>query len=430
MYDAVFFNFHDVALILVAFQSLIFGSLLLCITRGKPLSNRLLGLFVFSLGLEAIDTLIYWCLPLKEQYLAGFPEVFFAFKVTLLLQGPLLFIYVKSLIYRDFAFRQKDLMHFIPALIYPFYAALMVANIGQENLAQGVLQYSYYWDNPYYHSLVMVQAIVVSLYALASVRLILGYNERLKESYSSIGEIGRGWLKVLIIGFTVICLWNLASHLLGSIYSSTISSTAGLAGNYVDLIFMNLLVFYNLLHSHVVLGISDPWLKKAGTAEVAAGSMTQECAASTSSGVEEKNPFPAHTIDAIEQAMHKKQVYLIHDLTLDQLAETVRLSPREVSNIINRHYGMNFFDFINFHRVARARTLLISEPEKTVLEVWELSGFNSKSAFHRFFKKFVAVTPTEYRRAKSGSAASQLSPEGYSLSGANGVTPAAGSKDP
>lgn len=399
MYDEVFFNFHDVALILVAFQSLIFASLLLCITRGKPLSNRLLGLFVFSLGLEAVDTLIYWCIPLKEHYLTGFPEVFFAFKVTLLLQGPLLFIYVKSLIYRDFVVRQKDLMHFIPALVYPFYAGLMVVNIGPENLAQGVRQYSYYWDNPYYHSLVMVQAIVVSLYALASVRLILGYNERLKESYSYIGEIGRGWLKVLIIGFTVICVWNLVSHLSGSIFSSAISSAAGLAGNYVDLIFLNLLVFYNLLHSHVVLGISDPEQENTGPAGVEAASL--EPGKAGDPGEEEKEAFPAHAIAAIEQAINEKQVYLIHDLTLDQLAETARLAPREVSTIINQHYGMNFFDFINFHRVERAKTLLISEPEKSVLAVWELSGFNSKSAFHRFFRKFAAVTPTEYRRMQT-----------------------------
>src|SRR5690606_2777095 len=82
------------------------------------------------------------------------------------------------------------------------------------------------------------------------------------------GEIGRGWLKVLIVGFTVICLWNLSSHLLGSIFSSTISSIAGLAGNYADLVFMNLLVFYNLLHSHVVLGISNPDREKENAVDI------------------------------------------------------------------------------------------------------------------------------------------------------------------
>lgn len=397
MYDEVIFNLHDVALILVAFQSLILGSLLLTISKGKASSNRLLGLFVFALGLESVGVLIYWCVPLKEHYLANIPVIFFAFKVTLLVQGPLLFLYVKSLIYKDFTFKRKDFVHFIPALVYPFYVVLMMANLGSENLAQGVQQYSYYWDNPYYYSLVMLQAIVVSLYALASVRLILGYNERLKESFSYLGEIGRGWLKVLIIGFTVICLWNLITQLLGSYFSFSVSSITGLAGNYLDLIFLNLLVFYNLLHSHVVLGISDPDGVGAGEQVPPATVGAQE--ADTAAATEMiKNSFADGDLVAIDQAIKDQQVYLIHDLTLDQLAAAAGLSPRVVSNIVNRHYGMNFFDFVNFHRVERAKTLLITEPNKSVLEVWELSGFNSKSAFHRFFKKFAETTPTEYRR--------------------------------
>lgn len=400
-YDQVIFNWHDVALILVVFQSLILGSLLLTISKGKALSNRLLGLFVFSLGLESVGVLIYWCVPLKEYYLADMPIIYFVFKVTLLVQGPLLFLYVKSLIYKDFTLKKKDLAHFIPAILYPFYAALMITSMGPENLARGVQDYSYYWDNPYYYSLVMLQAVIVSLYALASVRLILGYNERLKESYSYLGEIGRGWLKVLIIGFTVICLWNLITQLLGYRFSVSVSSIAGLTGNYLNLIFLNLLVFYNLLHSHVVLGVSDPDGAAAGVEEPRMVAVNPQDSANAMASEIKKESFGEREIRAIERAIKDQQVYLIHDLTLDQLAAATGLSPRAVSNIVNRHYGMNFFDFINFHRVEQAKALLIAEPKKSVLDVWELSGFNSKSAFHRFFKKFADTTPTEYRRRKT-----------------------------
>lgn len=48
------FNIHDIALILVVFQSLLLAFLLLTLREGKAISNRLLSLFILSVGLEEI----------------------------------------------------------------------------------------------------------------------------------------------------------------------------------------------------------------------------------------------------------------------------------------------------------------------------------------------------------------------------------------
>jgi AraC-like DNA-binding protein len=71
-----------------------------------------------------------------------------------------------------------------------------------------------------------------------------------------------------------------------------------------------------------------------------------------------------------------------------------------VSAVLKLHYQSNFFEFINGFRVEEAKRLL-ALPEfkdETILEVIFKSGFNSPSAFHRFFKRMVGVTPTEYRK--------------------------------
>ena len=60
--------------------------------------------------------------------------------------------------------------------------------------------------------------------------------------------------------------------------------------------------------------------------------------------------------------------------------------------------------YINFHRIGDAKKLL-SDPENkemTILEVLYAVGFNSKSVFNTAFKKFVKMSPTEFRRKQMG----------------------------
>ena len=77
-----------------------------------------------------------------------------------------------------------------------------------------------------------------------------------------------------------------------------------------------------------------------------------------------------------------------------------RLNPaRYLSQVINAHTGLNFYDFISQYRIEEAKKIL-SEPftNKTVLEVLYEVGFNSKSSFNTAFKKFTGVTPTHYKK--------------------------------
>lgn len=388
------FNFHDIALILVVFQSLLLAGLLLTLRQGKRLSNRLLALFITATGLVALDTLLYWCVPLKQLYLADSPQIFFLFKFAPLVQGPLLYFYVKSVIYTDFRARSRDLAHFIPAFACPIWIALILHTLGPDQLQAGIHDYVVYWDNLLFRALIVGEVILVLGYALASLKLMLDYGKRLRENYSSLGGIERRWLKLLIMGFALICLWNLLIQLLGALASQQLASLMGLSGNYLNFLFINLLVFYNLLHSNVVQGIRDP----EGPAQTTPATVPAE-----DTEIEErKDTFAPAQIRSIERAMLEDRVYLTPDLTLEQLATSANLPPRTTSTIINRHFNMSFFDFVNYHRVEAAKALLIAEPDKSVLEISELAGFNSKSAFNRFFKKFAGVTPTEFRKNSEG----------------------------
>ena len=100
-------------------------------------------------------------------------------------------------------------------------------------------------------------------------------------------------------------------------------------------------------------------------------------------------------VAVIEKAIHEQKLFLESNINLERFAEQIGLKPRDVSAILKMHYQCNFFEFINRYRVEEAKRLLISPELKheTILEIIYKSGFNSPSAFHRFFKRMVGITP-------------------------------------
>ena len=110
-----------------------------------------------------------------------------------------------------------------------------------------------------------------------------------------------------------------------------------------------------------------------------------------------------HKVEIIEKAIHQDKLFLESNINLERFAEQIGLKPRDISAILKMHYQSNFFEFINRYRVEEAKRLLVLPElkEETILEIIYKSGFNSPSAFHRFFKRMVGLTPTEYRQRGS-----------------------------
>jgi AraC-like DNA-binding protein len=88
------------------------------------------------------------------------------------------------------------------------------------------------------------------------------------------------------------------------------------------------------------------------------------------------------------------------DITLDTLAESLDIKPRDLSMLINRHFGINYYEFINRYRIEEAKRMLgsVDYKDSTITDIYLEVGFNSKSVFYTFFKKLEGTTPTQYRR--------------------------------
>ena len=99
--------------------------------------------------------------------------------------------------------------------------------------------------------------------------------------------------------------------------------------------------------------------------------------------------------------MEKEKPYLNADLSLPLLATKLQIPPHILSRLINEKFKLNFFDFINSYRVEEVKTKLNSSKfdSLSLLGIALESGFNSKSAFNRVFKKFTGLTPSEYKKS-------------------------------
>ena len=98
--------------------------------------------------------------------------------------------------------------------------------------------------------------------------------------------------------------------------------------------------------------------------------------------------------------MHKDKLYLQPDLTLSDLAATLKTNTSVLSLAINAGFEKNFNDFINEYRVEDFKAKMASKEFQhlTLLAVAFESGFNSKTTFNRAFKKFTNQNPSDFQK--------------------------------
>ncbi|TCL68566.1 cache domain-containing protein [Hydrogenispora ethanolica] len=85
------------------------------------------------------------------------------------------------------------------------------------------------------------------------------------------------------------------------------------------------------------------------------------------------------------------------DLSLDSVAEHIRLSPGYFSKIFKEVTGVAFITYINDQRLEKARGLLL-QTALSVQEVGFQAGYNAAAYFIKQFKARYGYTPYDYRR--------------------------------
>ncbi|MDI4644755.1 AraC family transcriptional regulator [Cohnella hashimotonis] len=103
-----------------------------------------------------------------------------------------------------------------------------------------------------------------------------------------------------------------------------------------------------------------------------------------------RDPITTFVVEYVNQ-------HLSEEIYLDTLAERLNLSGGYLSSYFKEKTGMNIVDFINETRIMKSASLLVDSKYK-VQDVAEAVGYRNITSFNRMFKKYMGLTPSEFRR--------------------------------
>jgi AraC-like DNA-binding protein len=370
---------------LIAAFNAFFFAVLLFQKKPKAVHDKIL---IFWLAFLGLYTGVYGLF--SNELFTRFPLLSASFISLLLLHGPFLYFYISSLVVNPNKFRTKDLLHFIPFLLFNLYL-IIVSFLPMVSERISLSHVANEHESPLLFQLFLMLVVLSGpIYFLLSTRLFKSLDIQIFNNFSSGENVNLDWLRklVCIFGSVWTLLMVVASiHHVFNLFS-WIFCTDGISLSLS--IFIILIGYYGLKQKEL---FSFPERE----------SFILEPKPEKYSGSRLKESEARLYLEKLNRFMEEEKPYLSPDLNLPQLAKEVDIPSHYLSQVINENIGLNFFDFINRQRVEDVKSK-ISDPRYnnfSILGIAFESGFNSKSAFNRVFKNITGLTPSEYKKSCS-----------------------------
>ena len=368
----------DVVLIITGFQLILLAVVLLTQKNVKKLSRNLLVAFLLS---KAFLIIRWFILQFDILRFENHIYFFLISSSGFLLLAPLLYLYIKSLCFKDFTIKKPDFLHLIPFVFLILYNTVSSYILSSDTYDDSNILYSICIIN---HGKIFWTSNLIQIlfYIIAMFRILNTYQVKLRDQYSSIEKINLNWLHSLLVLIILHWLFVTSRSILSNINinNEILLSLLDLFSITIFLVYTTILVIKGLGQLKIFPGIKE--YPKYATSKL------------TNTDIEKYG-------QQLILIMQTQKPYLSPTLTIDDLSEMLSIPVWHLSQVINEYFNQNFFNFVNGFRIEEAKQLLldISNGKKTVLEILYEVGFNSKSAFNTAFKKHARMTPTEYKNS-------------------------------
>lgn len=362
-------NIWETIILFFSFQAVIFGAILFLKKKGNVTSHYIWGSFLFLFAYNIFFNVLFWS-KVNPQLLMQLQS---SYVLCMALYGPLFYLYVRSLVEKQNLI-WKDVVHFIPFLLalhhcggFLFRSLEAKKAIIQNGQFQDVLVYGPYFE----HFLVLIMIG----YGIAALSI---FRKTSKKESSDV----YAWLKAITGTYIAFCLAWVAYYIL--VWEKILLTEHDYVITFFMIVFISLTTYVGIEHPLIFNGKSFkelvPFVKYEKTGLSKRQSLLWK--------------------KKLESFMAKEKPYLNAELRLDDLAERLGFSRHHTSQIINEHYEMSFFEFINYHRIQEAAELLICSDGDSfqITEIAYQVGFNNRTSFYKSFKKEYGVTPSEFRK--------------------------------
>jgi AraC-like DNA-binding protein len=306
----------------------------------------------------------------------------------LMLHGPFLYYYVLSLVFDKRQNYMKDLLHFIPFVLFNLYLLISSFNPGIserlniEKVSPG--------DNPplLFSFFLITTAFSGTIYFLFTIRLFKKLDINIFNNFSNSANVDLFWIRKLVLVFGVIWTSLISVTVIHHIFHmfSMVFCTDGL---FLSLSVFVILIGYFGLKQKVIFSSEDIIVSKDET------KIQSKYSGSRLSDSEAKQ-----YTEKLTDYMKSAKPYLNPELSLPQLASELNISSHYLSQVINEQFNLNFFDFVNRYRIEAFKEKIRDHEFRnySLLGIALECGFNSKSAFNRIFKQTTGLTPSQFKK--------------------------------
>lgn len=349
--------------------------------KNNSLSGILLGAMLFLIGLcHSFYLLIIYGIIHHFPYLYKVPA-----PINFLI-FPLAYLYIRAVLYKEYKLRLLDALHLIPFLFItinylPFYMMNLTDKAEYVYEITQNFELSYNGQDGLFPEWVniLLRSISSIVYLIFQWHLIISFFRKHASRNSRQFNLVKKWVFHLTTIQTVYSIALLLLYLNSALVALAIIPSLGNYA-YIVSILVNgsflLIACYLLWNPHLLVGLPKLNLNKEQT----------------------KNILPLKNIHFMVQ---EQKTFLSPELTVHKLAKLIGVSSRKISDSIGHSNFENFNDFINHFRIAYAVDKINDGYLKkySVDALSETSGFNSKNAFYRAFKKAHGCTPLKYNKA-------------------------------
>jgi AraC-like DNA-binding protein len=369
-------------------QGILLGLLIYFHPKADRSVSTYLSLYILALSIPIMITV--------GQHLFSWQFIFFV-EPFILLIGPFLFLYVKS--FKERITFHKASPHFILFVLFVLLGSWHYFTIGTKYPA-AVTVPPEVLHTPSVIAEVLIRTIQRIAYYILCLRELNRYQRSIHQLFSETSRINLRWVRWLINGSLGLIIVTFLFYTMILRFPEQVNLWVLIITTFVS-IYIYLATFKGITQTtiwQIQPGVGkekiEKDMQKAEQIELSDSSKNKNDVGSLS-----LNSKSAAIIEGVLELMEKEKYYQEPELTLQNLADKLKVPSYQVSQAINEGLKKSFYDLVNGYRIEEAKRLLLDPVNRnyTILSVGFEAGFNSKTTFNTVFKKFTGLTPTEFR---------------------------------